>query len=76
MLINAAVSIFGWFFFEYFDYFALGNWYYPNSTMPLLGYFGYLPFGILAWVIFIWAGKVFGFDTDLLQMKIKIDAIS
>lgn len=36
------------------------------AEMPLLGYFGYLPFGILAWLIFIWAGKVFGFDTCLL----------
>lgn len=39
------------------------------SDMPLLGYFGYLPFGILVWVIFIWAGKVFGFRTDLALSK-------
>ena len=37
------------------------------SDMPLLGYFGYLPFGLLTWVIFIWAGKVFNFNTKLLQ---------
>ena len=37
------------------------------AEMPLLGYFGYLPFGILVWLIFIWAGKVFGFDTSLLS---------
>jgi len=37
------------------------------SEMPLLGYFGYLPFGLLAWVIFIWAGKVFNFNTQLLK---------
>lgn len=37
------------------------------SEMPLLGYMGYMPFGILAWVIFIWAGKVFGFNTNLLS---------
>lgn len=36
-----------------------------HSEMPLLGYFGYLPFGILVWVVFLWAGKVFGFDTDI-----------
>lgn len=36
------------------------------SEMPLLGYFGYLPFGLLVWVMFIWAGQVFGFNTDLL----------
>jgi len=35
------------------------------AEMPLLGYFGYLPFGILVWVLFIWAGKVFGFDSDI-----------
>lgn len=37
------------------------------SEMPLLGYFGYIPFGILAWLMFIWAGKLFGFDTTLLD---------
>ncbi len=37
------------------------------AEMPLLGYFGYLPFGVLAWVIWIWAGNVFGFNTRLLQ---------
>ncbi len=36
------------------------------AEMPLLGFFGYLPFGVLVWVVFIWAGKVFGFDTNLL----------
>ncbi len=36
LVISAVVSLFGWFYFEYFDYFALGNWYYPNSTMPEL----------------------------------------
>ena len=35
------------------------------SEMPLLGYFGYLPFGLLVWVMYIWAGKIFGFRTDL-----------
>lgn len=37
------------------------------AEMPLLGYAGYLPFGLLVWVIFIWAGRVFGFDTRLLK---------
>ena len=36
------------------------------AEMPLLGFFGYLPFGVLVWVVFIWAGKVFGFNTKLL----------
>lgn len=35
------------------------------SEMPLLGYFGYLPFGVLVWQTFIWSGNVFGFDTDI-----------
>jgi len=35
--------------------------------MPLLGYMGYLPFGILVWVVFIWLGALFGFDTGLLK---------
>ena len=34
------------------------------SEMPLLGYLGYLPFGLLVWVFFIWAGKLLGFNTD------------
>ena len=37
------------------------------AEMPLLGFFGYMPFGVLVWVVFIWAGKVLGFDTNLLQ---------
>ncbi|MEW6445803.1 MAG: mechanosensitive ion channel protein MscS [Pseudomonadota bacterium] len=41
------------------------------AEMPLLGYFGYLPFGLLAWVMFIWAGRVFGFDTALLKGERK-----
>jgi len=36
-----------------------------HSEMPLLGYFGYLPFGILVWVVFIWAGKLFRVNTQL-----------
>jgi hypothetical protein len=34
LVISALVSVGGWFFFEYADYFALGNWYYPNGRMP------------------------------------------
>ncbi|MFL9609099.1 hypothetical protein ACKF11_03340 [Methylobacillus sp. Pita2] len=40
------------------------------AEMPLLGFFGYLPFGVLVWVVFIWAGKVFGFDSSIeLEQK-------
>ena len=35
------------------------------SEMPLLGYFGYLPFGLFVWIMYIWAGKLLGFRTDL-----------
>ena len=35
------------------------------SEMPLLGYFGYMPFGILIWQFYIWAGRLFGFNTDV-----------
>ena len=36
------------------------------SEMPLLGYFGYIPFGVLVWQVFIWSGKFAGFDSDIL----------
>ncbi len=36
------------------------------SEMPLLGYFGYIPFGVLVWQVFIWSGKFFGFDSEIL----------
>lgn len=35
------------------------------SEMPLLGYYGYLPFGALVWVFFIWIGTLFNRDTNL-----------
>jgi hypothetical protein len=35
------------------------------SEMPLLGYFGYLPFGLIVWLLFIWAGRLLQFDTRL-----------
>ena len=36
------------------------------SEMPLLGYFGYIPFGVLVWQVFIWSGKLFNFDSEIL----------
>lgn len=41
------------------------------SEMPLLGYIGYMPFGVMVWIIYIWAGKVFDFNTNLLQRQEK-----
>lgn len=35
------------------------------TEMPLLGYMGYVPFGVLVWQVLIWSGKLFGIDTDL-----------
>jgi hypothetical protein len=35
------------------------------SEMPLLGYLGYLPFGLFVWIMYIWAGKLFGWRSDL-----------
>lgn len=34
------------------------------AEMPILGYFGYMPFGVLCWQLFIWTGKLFKFDSD------------
>lgn len=34
------------------------------SDMPLLGYFGYIPFGVLVCQTFIWSGAFFGFNAD------------
>lgn len=36
------------------------------SEMPLLGYLGYMPFGILALVMYLWAAKLCGFNPELL----------
>ncbi|MDI4635071.1 hypothetical protein J7U46_18555 [Pelomonas sp. V22] len=38
LFISALVSVVGWGFFEYYDYFALGDWYYPNGAMPALSH--------------------------------------
>jgi hypothetical protein len=35
---------------------------HPFSEMPLLGYFGYLPFGFLAWVCWLVAANLLGVD--------------
>ena len=37
---------------------------YLFSDMPLLGYFGYIPFGVLVCQTFYWFGNVCGFKTD------------
>ncbi len=39
------------------------------SEMPLLGYFGYMPFGILVWQFYIWAGELCGFNSDIVVRK-------
>jgi hypothetical protein len=42
MLVLAIVSVVGWYLFEYWNYFALGNWYYPHAHLLT-------PFGNLVW---------------------------
>ena len=44
-------------------------WIHIPSEMPLLGYFGYMPFGILVWQFYIWAGQLCGFDSDITVSK-------
>ena len=46
------------------------------SEMPLLGYFGYIPFGVLVWQVFIWSGKFIGFDTNILIKPEPIDIVN
>jgi hypothetical protein len=43
MLTLAIVSVVGWYLFEYWNYFALSNWFYPNADKLLT------PFGNLVW---------------------------
>jgi hypothetical protein len=38
------------------------NRFHPFSEMPILGYFGYLPYGFLAWVCWLIAAHVLGLD--------------
>lgn len=38
LLLTAAISMGAWLYFEYFDYFVLSNWYYPNGHMPQLSH--------------------------------------
>jgi len=45
------------------------------SEMPLLGYFGYIPFGVLVWQVFIWSGKIFNFDSEILIEPIANESI-
>lgn len=36
--------------------------FYLFSEMPLLGYTGYLPFGVFVWMVLIWSARFFNFD--------------
>lgn len=44
------------------------------SEMPLLGYFGYIPFGVLVWQVLIWSGKLVGVSTDLTILSNSSEA--
>lgn len=43
------------------------------SEMPFLGYFGYIPFGVLVWQVLIWSGKLLGVSTDLTILPPETD---
>ena len=43
------------------------------SEMPFLGYFGYIPFGVLVWQVLIWSGKLTGVSTDLTILPPETD---
>jgi len=45
--------------------------YHFFSEMPILGYFGYLYFGIGCWVLWLAMGYIFGFKTELSLDKVK-----
>ena len=47
------------------------NWPHLFSRMPLLGYFGYLPFGALAWVFWLVIAHILDLDPvlDLTQLQ-------
>ncbi|EOA6542495.1 TPA: mechanosensitive ion channel protein MscS [Vibrio vulnificus] len=44
------------------------TWLPLPTEMPLLGYMGYVPFGILVWQVLIWSGKIMGINTDLREV--------
>jgi hypothetical protein len=39
--------------------------YRPFSQMPILGYFGYLFFGVVCWVVWLAAAYIFGFNPSI-----------
>lgn len=41
------------------------NRFHPFSEMPLLGYFGYVPFGLLVWLLWSLAAELLGFQRGL-----------
>ncbi len=38
------------------------------SEMPLLGYFGYIPFGVLVWQVYLWAAALFNFNPSIMPL--------
>ncbi len=45
------------------------------SEMPLLGYFGYLPFGVLCWVFWLWAAYLFNLEPDFASKLNKQEGL-
>src|SRR3970040_483822 len=63
-LISTLVSVAGWCFFEYFDYFVLSNWYYPNGHMAALSHVTIVALFLLAYTT-VWPA-IFEWYTLLL----------
>lgn len=43
----------------------------PFSEMPILGYFGYIPYGWVCWLQWILSAKLFGFDENISVQNTK-----
>jgi hypothetical protein len=52
------------------------NRFHPFSEMPILGYFGYLPYGFLAWVCWLVAAHILGLEPsfDLTPERAHVPA--
>jgi hypothetical protein len=73
-----AVLICG-FFWEMWNYFAMPKWYYTVPffgfvkifEMPLLGYFGYIPFGLELYALYHFVWGVLGRQPQALQLDVS-----
>jgi len=57
LIISAVTSIFGWYYFEYLNFFVLQNWYYPDLNListPFTYVWSALTFSTIWPSLFIW----------------------